>query len=258
MLYLYVTHTTGMPQLKILWHVGVCVQLRVVSFLLQNYRIFFNAVARKNLSKIFTPKYNFFLSVILYSFFVYFLFFLCLSLSVYVFLYPCVIWFSSSCCLCLSSSFIVGSFYPPLGDISFCFLTECLYTVSFCVSSISSFCLQDDKEYTRVEKYEIFTFRWSYFRITFATLHASFTSFYYIFPWRSHKDEQFNCISLSCFMPTFKMKITLTGIVISFCLSFVQWGIYCVDYDEAWCRNYNFWGQPNFIIQNFVKYVLKN
>jgi len=95
-------------------------------------------------------------------------------------------------------SFIVGSFYPPLGNISFCSLTECLYSVFFCVSSISSSFLQDDKEYTRVEKYELFAFRWSYFRITFATLHASFTSFYYIFPWRSHKDEQFNCISLSC------------------------------------------------------------
>jgi len=151
------------------------------------YRIFFNAAVRKtNFTNIFTPKYNFSLSLVLYSFFVYFLFLLCLSLSVYVSLYPCVIWFSSSCCLCQSSFFIVDSFYPPLRNISFCFLTECLYSEFFCVSSISSFCLQDNKKYTRVEKYELFTFRWSYFRITFVTLHASFTSFYYIFPWRSH------------------------------------------------------------------------
>jgi len=59
-------------------------------------------------------------------------------------------------------------------------------------------------------------------------------------------------------MPSFKMKITLTGIVLSFCLSFVQWGIYCAGYDETCCQNYNFWGHPNFIFLNFVKYVLTN
>jgi hypothetical protein len=200
-IFLLIWHLCGYSKhrnVKILWHVGVCVQLPAVPFILQKYRIFFNAATRKKSLKIFTPEYNFFLSVILYFFFVYFLFFLRLSLFVYVFLCPWVIWFSASCCLCLGSFFIVGSFYPPLGNTSFSFLTEYLYSVFFCVSSISSFCLQDDKEYTRVEKYELFTFIWSYFRITFATLHASFTSFYYISPWRSHRDEQFNCISLSC------------------------------------------------------------
>jgi len=96
-------------KIKIPWHVGVFVQLRAVTFILQNYigSCLMPLPEKTNLSKIFTPKYNFFLSVALCSFCVYFLFFLCLSLSVYVSLHPCVIWFSSSCCLCLKFFFLL-------------------------------------------------------------------------------------------------------------------------------------------------------
>jgi hypothetical protein len=135
--------------IKILWHVGVCVQLRAVSVIFQNSRVFFSVAARKYNSKNFVHLNTipFYLSIFILSLFILW------SFSLLAYLFMC---FISLCNLIfyflLSLSkflFIVVSFYSPLGNISFCFLTECLHSVFFCVSSISSFCLQDDKEYTK-------------------------------------------------------------------------------------------------------------